>query len=82
MFSERCVFDGRIPHNFSDFTYGKVQLLCHLQGPGVASSPCSLPGNEATLGGAPICEGAGTHTSIIETDIKYTPCRVSYLNFN
>ena len=29
--------------------------------PLVASSPGSLPGDEATLGGAPICEGAGTH---------------------
>ena len=47
--------------------------------PLVASFPGSLPGDEATHGGAPICEGAGTHTSIVETDIKYTPCRVKYL---
>ena len=39
--------------------------------PLVASFPGSLPGDEATLGGAPICEGPGTHTSIVETDIKY-----------
>ena len=57
---------GAFPHNFSDFTYGQVALSFTVAplGPGVASSPGSLPGDEATLGGAPICEGAGTHTSI------------------
>ena len=57
---------GAFPHNFSDFTYGQVALSFTVAplSPGVASSPGSLPGDEATLGGAPICEGAGTHTSI------------------
>ena len=41
-------------------------------GPRVASFSGSLPGDKAALGGAPICEGADTHTSIIETDIKHT----------
>ena len=48
---------------FSDFTYGKVALSFTVAslGSGVASSPGSLPGDEATLGGAPIRKGAGTY---------------------
>ena len=63
LFLERCVFDGRTS---TYFNYGQVTLSFTEAplGPGVASSPGSLPGVEATLGGAPICEGASTHTSI------------------
>ena len=41
---------GAFPHNFSDFTYGQVAL--------------SFTVAPLDPGGAPICEGAGTHTSI------------------